>query len=134
MKAIAILISACLLTVSATCVSAAEFSGDFVSLQGLFHVRYRPEAGGVPVNRIHAWVIHVENAKGEPVEDASLTVDGGMPAHNHGLPTAPRQTRYLGGGDYLVEGLRFHMMGEWEIRLDISAGGKADKAVIPLHL
>jgi hypothetical protein len=41
---------------------------------------------------------------GEPVENATIAVDGDMPEHGHGLPTCPQVTKYLGNGDYLVEG------------------------------
>ena len=55
-----------------------------------------------------------------------------MPQHNHGLPTAPEVTRYLGEGRYLVEGLRFHMPGWWELRLDISVGDARDSVTFNL--
>jgi hypothetical protein len=57
-----------------------------------------------------------------------------MPEHDHGLPTAPAVTRNLGNGDYLVEGLRFHMNGYWELEFTITARGATDTVVIPLTL
>ena len=56
-------------------------------------------------------------------------VSGGMPAHDHGLPSRPRVTRALGDGAYLLEGLKFHMNGRWEVRLDIEVGGNTDAVV-----
>lgn len=106
----------------------------FMSREGLFRLRYQPETGTIPLNKMHAWTVHIETAAGDPVDDARIVVEGGMPAHNHGLPTQPRQTRSLGNGDYLVEGLRFHMAGAWEMRLEIRAGGRADTVVVPLRL
>jgi hypothetical protein len=32
----------------------------------------------------------------------------------------------LGGGDYLVEGVRFNMAGWWEMKFDIQKDGQAD--------
>jgi hypothetical protein len=68
----------------------------------------------------------VESAEGTPVEDATITVDGDMPEHGHGLPTSPRVTRYLGNGDYLVEGFKFQMGGRWLVDFTITANGQTD--------
>lgn len=97
-------------------------------------VGYTSRLQPIVINRIHDWVLHVETAAGEPVDGASITVDGGMPEHDHGLPTAPEVTRNLGDGNYLVEGLRFHMNGYWELEFTITAGGETDTVVIPLTL
>lgn len=43
-----------------------------------------------------------------------------MPDHGHGLPTAPRVTRHLGGGRYLVEGMRFNMSGWWRLKFTVT--------------
>ena len=42
-----------------------------------------------PIHEIHRWRIHVEDAEGRPVEGAWIRVGGGMPEHQHGLPTQP---------------------------------------------
>lgn len=99
-----------------------------------FRVSFTSRLQPIVINRIHSWVLHVETAGGEPVANADISVDGGMPEHDHGLPTAPRVTRYLGSGNYLVEGLRFHMNGYWELEYTITSGDVADTVVIPLTL
>ena len=62
---------------------------------------------------MHQWTLHVERADGTPVDDATITVDGDMPQHGHGMPTQPQVTENLGNGDYLVDGLKFQMGGWW---------------------
>ena len=57
-----------------------------------------------------------------------------MPAHGHGLPTEPRVTANLGDGDYRVEGMKFHMQGDWVVTFAISAGGKEDIATLEFQL
>jgi hypothetical protein len=57
-----------------------------------------------------------------------------MPLHDHGMPTRPRVTADLGGGRYRLDGLRFHMNGDWEIVLEILANGSRDTVVIKLVL
>jgi hypothetical protein len=95
--------------------------------QGLYVVRYTAEVNPVPVNQMLTWTLHVETADGQPVENATIAVDGDMPQHGHGLPTRPQVTRYLGNGDYLVEGLKFHMPGWWVMDFVITADGQSDQ-------
>ncbi|MBC52992.1 MAG: auxin-binding protein [Gammaproteobacteria bacterium] len=71
------------------------------------------------INQMHSWVISLHNAQGEPINDAVIQVDGGMPLHNHGLATSPQVTGRLGEGRYHLQGVRFHMNGDWELRLQI---------------
>lgn len=75
----------------------------------------------IPLNQMHQWEITIINGEGLPVEDAEVTVTGGMPEHDHGLATAPRVTQQLGEGRYLLEGVRFHMPGMWKLDFDIRA-------------
>jgi hypothetical protein len=93
---------------------------------GLFKVSYTPPGGTVPVNQMHKWTLHVETAEGQPVENATITLEGDMPQHGHGLPTHPQVTEYLGNGDYLVEGLKFQMGGWWVMDFVITAEGQSD--------
>ncbi len=101
---------------------------------GLYRVRYKSQLEPIEINKMHNWVLHVETPAGSPVLDADITVSGGMPAHNHGLPTQPRVTDNMGHGDYLVEGMRFHMAGDWVVTLAISAAAGQDTCTIPLKL
>jgi hypothetical protein len=78
--------------------------------------------------------IAVADAAGTPVEGATITIDGGMPAHGHGLPTRPRITRELGGGEYLVEGLRFNMGGWWVLEFDVVTANAGDRVTFNLSL
>jgi hypothetical protein len=57
-----------------------------------------------------------------------------MPKHNHGLPTDPKMTKALGNGNYVLEGMRFHMRGDWELTVTVDADGRRDTVVIPLTI
>ena len=103
-----------------------DFSKTRLSENGLFRVSYTSSQDIVPVNQIHQWTLHVETAEGDPVENATITVDGDMPEHGHGLPTRPRVTTYLGKGDYLVEGVKFQMGGWWVMDFTITANDLQD--------
>lgn len=106
--------------------SDLDYSSTQESDNGLFRVSYTASTGTIPVNQMHEWTLHVESADGTPVENATITVDGDMPQHGHGLPTSPRVTEYLGNGNYLVEGLKFQMGGWWLVDFTISSNGQTD--------
>lgn len=106
--------------------SDLDYSTRRASDKGLFNVSYTASTGTVPVNEMHQWTLHVETADGQAVENATIAVDGDMPQHGHGLPTKPRVTKYLGNGDYLVDGMKFQMGGWWLMDFTITAKGETD--------
>ena len=83
----------------------------------------------IPLQKIHSWTAHVEYANGKPLENAKIYIHGGMPVHRHGFPVTPRVKKYLGNGNYLIKGIKFSMMGEWEMRLNIKEKTQRDRAV-----
>jgi len=99
----------------------------------MFEVSYEPSPRPVHVNALHTWTLVISDAAGRPVSGAQVSVDGGMPAHGHGLPTAP-QVKSLGEGRYLLEGIKFQMPGQWVVTLHIVSGGAADSVTFHLKL
>lgn len=95
---------------------------------GLYRVSLRPESGDPPLHRLHRWILHLEAPDGRLFRPARIAVDGGMPQHGHGFPTEPRVTRSLGAGDFLVEGVKFNMPGEWTFRFEIVGPSGGDVA------
>lgn len=102
--------------------------------RNLYVISYEPGIQPVLINRIHNWVVHVETPDGSVVKNATIAFVGGMPDHDHGLPTLPLVTRYLGDGDYLVEGMRFHMNGRWQVTLTITVESSIDSVTFDLQL
>lgn len=82
----------------------------------------------LPLNQIHRWLITVHDAQGEALPDLDIVVDGGMPQHNHGLPTAPQVRAAETAGHYWLEGMRFHMGGEWTLQLEVLHAGRRYRA------
>lgn len=101
---------------------------------GLFTVSAVSRLDPVVINETHAWTLHIESEDGSPVTDAEIAIDGGMPEHDHGFPTAPRVTQNLGEGDYLLEGMRFNMGGVWVLTLEISSGDQSDTVTFEFEL
>ena len=122
----------CCLFVVALAYATEESS--WLTRSGYYRISFTSKLVPIPINRIHSWVVHVEDADGAPVENATIAVTGGMPAHDHGLPTDPRTTRSLGNGDYLLEGVRFHMNGDWELLVTVEADGRRDTVVVSLTI
>lgn len=88
----------------------------------------------IQINQIHSWQIVVTDAGGRPVTDAQITLSGGMPEHDHGLPTQPQITRETEDGSYLLEGMRFHMPGKWQILIAVTVAGQEHHTTIEFQL
>jgi len=113
---------------------AAAADNSWLTRSGYYRVSYVSKLQPVVINTIHSWVFHIASAEGKPINGATVLVTGGMPLHNHGLPTDPRMTKDLGNGDYLLEGMRFHMNGAWELLITIDVEGRRDTVVVPLTI
>ena len=101
---------------------------------GAFVATIDTEMDPLPLNEIHEWVLHVETPDGVAVDNAAVTITGGMPQHNHGFPTEPAVTESMGNGDYRVEGVRFSMAGWWTMEFEVSADGISDTVVFNVVL
>jgi len=105
-----------------------------LSRGGRYEVTYTPEAQPIPKRTLHAWTFEVRTRDGRPVEGATLKVGGGMPDHGHGLPTAPAVREALGGGRYVVDGMKFSMGGYWVVDVAIDSSEGADVVSFELQL
>ncbi len=101
---------------------------------GRYRVLLAAERAPVPLNRLHRWTVRVEPAAGGAAATAAVTVDGGMPQHGHGLPTAPRVTGRLPDGRLVIDGVKFSMPGWWELRLRVAGAGGTDSVTFNLVL
>lgn len=111
-----------------------DTSRERTTANGLYVAAIAPEAAEIKQGELQSWTITVKTAAGQPVSDATIKVDGGMPDHNHGLPTAPEITENLGEGRYRIEGVRFSMSGWWELRFDITSPAGNDTVTFNLVL
>ncbi len=101
---------------------------------GLYRATIRPDGDSIPQGKLQKWTLHLETAAGVSVDSASVSVNGGMPQHGHGLPTKPLVTNALGNGDHRVEGMKFNMGGWWVVRFRVTAAAGADSVVFNLKL
>ncbi|MDA8432773.1 MAG: FixH family protein [Nitrospiraceae bacterium] len=111
-----------------------DLSATRVSAKKLFKVSFASKLSPIVVDRMHSWELDVETPDGRPVNGADITIDGSMPQHGHGLPTEPAVTQELGGGKYLVGGMKFSMPGWWVVNFHIRAKDKEDTVTFNLLL
>ena len=112
----------------------SEFGlGPRTSAQGLYTATLQP-AESLKPRKLQTIEVTLKDAKGQAVDGASIAVGGGMPQHGHGLPTQPRVTKALGGGVYVIEGVRFNMGGWWEFKLAIAGNAGTDVVTFNLAL
>ena len=78
------------------------------------------EIAPLDINRIHSWQLRLTDIQGSPVSNAQIELVGGMPEHDHGLPTQPQITAETEVGSYLLEGVRFHMPGNWQLDIKLT--------------
>jgi len=83
---------------------------------------------------MHDWIVEIELAEGSSEIPTAVNFDGGMPSHGHGFVTRPRITRNLGGGEFLVEGVKFHMPGDWVLQITVTSRGATDRVSLPLRV
>ena len=114
--------------------AAGEFGlGPRTSVAGLYTTTLIPGEALRP-RTLQTVQVAITAANGAPVEDAQITIEGGMPQHGHGLPTRPRVTRHLGDGLYEIDGVRFNMRGWWQFKLSISSAAGSDVVTFNLAL
>jgi hypothetical protein len=93
-----------------------------------------PQGGEPTVGPLSTWTIEIRYPDGSPVREARLGVDGGMPDHDHGLPTRPEVSGDLGDGRYRVDGIKFSMPGRWVLRFEITTAEGTDRAAFNILL
>jgi hypothetical protein len=136
-RGIGILMIAATFTSTAACGRPAnvDVSLNRPTEHNLFRVELSSEAQPVPLSKVHQWSVRVAGADGKPITGAAIKVDGGMPEHGHGLPTAPRVEPAGTPGQYLIKGMKFSMTGWWVLKLHITGPeGRTDKITFNLVL
>jgi hypothetical protein len=128
----AVLLSGCMLFAKPP--KTLDYSRTRTSEGGRYRATIHPQGDTIPEGKLHRWTVHLETSSGTPVDSATMSVDGGMPQHGHGLPTKPQVTRALGNGDHLVEGMKFNMGGWWVVKFRVLAPAGRDSVVFNLKL
>lgn len=79
-----------------------------------------PKSGRIPMAR--HFTLEVQLCDKDGVSVAQLTkADASMPAHKHGMNYRPT-IKPLGDGRFRVDGMMFHMAGQWQLAFEVQAG------------
>lgn len=114
--------------------AASEFgAGPRASARHVYAATLEPREP-IGLRKLLTVPVRILDVNGRPVDGATVSIEGGMPEHRHGLPTKPRVTRALGGGMYEIEGLRFSMGGWWQVTLVIDSPAGVDSVTFNLSL
>ena len=117
-----------------TSLNAITENGSFtLTLQPLQDASNTP-AARIPVGKMHRWRLALVDSQGAAAYPARIIVGGGMPAHQHGLPTQPQVVEHLGDGRYIIDGVRFNMDGDWVFRITIATEHAADRVEVPFNV
>lgn len=105
------------------------------SSRSTFDFTITPDHGSYPLNEPFGVTVELfDHTTGERLTEFSeATIDARMPAHKHGMKhdveLVPRPD-----GTYRAENMLFHMVGHWEIHLDVTRGAKVERAQTSVNL
>ncbi len=106
-----------------------------VTTNGAFVVTWAPVPDPIPFNE--AWKLAVTVARAAsptvPESGARLELDATMPAHGHGMNRTPRVITN-GDGTFVVEGMLFHMSGEWNLVFHVYVGTEYGQVILRVEL
>ena len=114
---------------------AWEGASALVSNAGTYRVLYRTTPAAIERGKpfaLDVWVF----AAGDPataLRGVELHADAAMPEHGHGMNRVPTVARREDGGLH-VEGMLFHMLGLWQLYLDVVDGPLAERAQVDVEL
>ncbi len=105
---ILLVISVCIISAETLC--APYLQGHYTTDQHSIKLYTQPE--NIPLNEFHTWFITIKNNNKNSPNILSISLDGKMPKHMHGLPTNPEIKNTI-EGEFEIKGLKFQMAGEW---------------------
>src|SRR5687767_6016470 len=96
-RAAAIGILTAIIIVTATSCTHAQKPGESefglgprTSAQGYYTATIQQPDQPLRPRKMQTLQVSIRDAKGKAIDGATITVDGGMPEHGHGLPTQPK--------------------------------------------
>ena len=102
------------------------------TLRGHYQVSIYPSNPPIKLGQIHSWIVEFRDSDNLPTTPDHISVSGGMPSHKHGLSTTPRVTEMLNEGRFRIDGVKFHMPGDWVLNLGIT--GPPGQDILQLDL
>ncbi|MFK8030671.1 MAG: cytochrome c peroxidase [Gammaproteobacteria bacterium] len=101
---------------------------DLQTTNARYRLRIDENYTQIPAGQMHYWDIHVATNDEQPLSPKQIKVSGWMPGHGHGMATFPLATTMKKEGLMRVKGMKFHMGGEWRMRIDVVDAAGPDYA------
>lgn len=99
---------------------------------GAFSVTLAPSQGDILWNKHFTLDLSIA-PKNPDAGPLTVLVDADMPAHRHGMNTRPEVVE-IGKLRYQVEGMLFHMKGDWVITVEVREGDITEQATFPVFI
>ncbi|HTE06134.1 MAG TPA: hypothetical protein VK824_08060 [Planctomycetota bacterium] len=119
--------------------TAAESKGveqrSGTTTNGAFVVSWVPVPDPIPFNESFKLLVTIARAGAPLVAErgARLELDATMPAHGHGMNRTPAVTA-RGDGTFVVDGMLFHMAGEWNLIFHVYVGTEYGQVILRVDL
>ena len=103
---------------------------------GRYKVQWTASPTVVPLNQLFAMDVDVTMPDGKTPYVGTVKVDIWMPAHRHGREDVEPMLTPVAAkpGRYHVKGLKLHMPGQWEVRVDVGEESSWDVAYLPVYV
>ncbi len=100
-----------------------------LSRDGKYLVRWASAPDPIPFNQPFQLQVAVLDGEDHStlLSGSTIGVAGWMPDHGHGMSRFPR-VESTGDGRFAVHGMLFHMLGLWEIQVDVIHAGVSSRA------
>jgi len=72
------------------------------------------------------WTLRVRSASGVPVPNASVSMEAWMPDQERVAHATPASIQSVGAGSYRISPLTFDRSGWWNLKVQVTAGGRTD--------
>lgn len=96
--------------------------------------RFGKDLDSIPLNQVIQLRVDIIAVDHLPINDLALfKFDAQMPAHRHGMVTKAKISS-TGSQRYLIEGVKLHMPGMWQLVFDLKAASDVIQVAIPLNL
>lgn len=116
-----------------SCTPESDFSAQ--TPDGRYEATIQPTPDPIPLNALFTLDLKVKKNEGGALQaGTTILVDATMPDHNHGMNTLPVLAPGKEQGNYVVQGMLFHMPGLWEISIKIQEGDAVSEAKFKVRL
>lgn len=112
----------------------AEWNARKINIMVLPQDRNGKDLSEIPLNQVVKLRVNIEALDHQPIKGLTLIkFDAQMPAHRHGMVTKAKVSE-ISPNQYLIEGVKLHMPGIWQLTFDLKDSTRTLQVAISLNL